>query len=91
MASTYTEERRGHLQALAELLPDHGLVGRMVGGHDPVLWAWHPSTGRQTLIFATPTQRGWLFLWSPGGQGSAEDLGGTATAIKTVLAQEPDD
>ncbi|WP_084959517.1 hypothetical protein [Thermoactinospora rubra] len=89
MASTYAEERRTHLQALAELLPGHGLVGRMVGGADPVLWAWHPRTGRQTLVFATPTQRGWLFLWSPGGQGTTDDLEATAQALRAALGAEP--
>ncbi|WP_157247787.1 hypothetical protein [Nonomuraea typhae] len=88
MASTYTGERRTHLEALAELLPDHGLVGRMVGGDDPVLWAWHPRTGRQTIIFATPAYRGWMFLWSPGGQGSAEDLAQTARSLKETLSAE---
>lgn len=88
VATTYTEERRLHLQSLAELLPDHGLVGRMVGGGEPVLWVWHPRTGRQTLIFATPTQRGWLFLWSPGGQGGADELEMTVEALKAILGAD---
>ncbi|MFC4115763.1 hypothetical protein [Nonomuraea zeae] len=91
MASGYTGERRTHLEALAELLPNQGLVSRMIGGDDPVLWVWHPRTGRQTIIFATPSNRGWLFLWSPGGQGDAGDLERTASALRETLdqAQEP--
>ncbi|MGW0806839.1 hypothetical protein [Nonomuraea sp. NPDC002799] len=89
--SGYTGERRVHLEALAELLPDHGLVGRMVGGDDPVLWVWHPRTGRQTIIFATPSGQGWLFLWSPGGQGAVDDLEHTAAALRQTLdLPEPD-
>ncbi|SEF65812.1 hypothetical protein SAMN05444920_101304 [Nonomuraea solani] len=85
MASGYTGERRVHLEALAELLPNQGLVSRMVGDDDPVLWVWHPSTGRQTIIFATPSNQGWLFLWSSGGQGSADDLERTAAALRRTL------
>lgn len=85
MASGYTGERRAHLEALAELLPDQGLVSRMVGGDDPVLWVWHPRTGHQTIVFATPSSSGWLFLWSPGGQGRADDLRRTAGALRETL------
>ncbi|MBF8194010.1 hypothetical protein ITP53_51720 [Nonomuraea sp. K274] len=85
MASGYTGERRALLTALAELLPTQGLVSRMVGGDDPVLWVWHPSTGRQTIVFATPSNRGWLFLWSSGGQGGADDLERTAGALRQSL------
>ncbi|NBE92019.1 hypothetical protein FE391_36585 [Nonomuraea sp. KC401] len=85
MASGFTGERRVHLEALAELLPAVGLVGRLVGEDDPVLWVWHPHTGRQTIIFATPSGEGWLFLWSPGGQGSADDLARTAAALREAL------
>lgn len=85
MASGYTGERRVHLEALAELLPTHGLVSRMVGGDDPVLWVWHPSTGRQTMIFATPSHHGWQFLWSPGGQCAADDPERTAAALREAL------
>ncbi|MEV4175367.1 hypothetical protein [Nonomuraea sp. NPDC049709] len=86
MASGYTGERRVHLEALAELLPAHGLVSRMVGGEDPVLWVWHPRTGHQTIVFATPSNRGWQFLWSPGGQGSADDLERTSATLRQTLA-----
>jgi hypothetical protein len=91
VASGYTGERRAHLEALAELLPKQGLVSRMVGGEDPVLLVWHPSTGRQTIIFATPSASGWLFLWSPGGQGRADDLERAAAALRETLssAQRP--
>ncbi|MEO3802724.1 hypothetical protein [Nonomuraea sp. B1E8] len=85
MASGFTGERRVHLESLAELLPDVGLVSRLVGEDDPVLWVWHPHTGRQTIIFATPSGQGWLFLWSPGGQGSADDLESTAAALRRAL------
>ncbi|MER6507130.1 hypothetical protein ABT158_09975 [Nonomuraea sp. NPDC001636] len=85
MASGYTGERRTLLEALAELLPHQGLVSRMVGGDDPVLWVWHPRTRRQTIIFATPSSEGWTLLWSPGGQGSADDLEATADALRRTL------
>ncbi|MFE3449213.1 hypothetical protein ACFXJ8_09780 [Nonomuraea sp. NPDC059194] len=87
MKSTYTGQRRAHLESLAALLPGCGLVGRMVGGDDPVLWVWHPRTGRQTIIFATPAAKAWVFLWSPGGQGHADDLAGTAEALHTSLTE----
>ncbi|TMR88447.1 hypothetical protein [Nonomuraea basaltis] len=86
MTSGYTAERRTHLEALAELLPRQGLVSRMVGGDDPVLWVWHPHTSRQTIVFATPSASGWLFLWSPGGQGRADDLERTAGSLRETLA-----
>ncbi|NRQ40319.1 hypothetical protein HII36_52135 [Nonomuraea sp. NN258] len=89
MSSSYTGERRTHLAALAELLPHQGLVSRMVGGDDPVLWVWHPRTGRQTVVFATPSSSGWLFLWSPGGQGSADELERTASALREALDAAP--
>ncbi|MFI9597347.1 hypothetical protein [Nonomuraea sp. NPDC052265] len=85
MASGYTGERRTLLEALAELLPHRGLVSRMVGGDEPVLWVWHPRTRRQTIVFATPSSGGWTLLWSPGGQGGADDLEGTADALRRTL------
>ncbi len=85
MSSSYTGERRTHLQALAEMLPEHGLVSRMMGGDDPMLWVWHPRTGRHTIIFATPTADGWVFLWSSGGRGRVDDLGRTARALRETL------
>ncbi|NJP97188.1 hypothetical protein HCN51_48530 [Nonomuraea sp. FMUSA5-5] len=88
MASGYTGERRVHLEALAELLPAHGLVSRMVGGEDPVLWVWQPRTGRHTIIFATPSSQGWQFLWSPGGQAPVADLERTVTALRDALDSE---
>ncbi|MEO3863453.1 hypothetical protein [Acrocarpospora sp. B8E8] len=89
MASTsaYARQRRTHLEALAEQLPERGLVSRMLGGDDPVLWVWHPHTGRQTIVFATPAKDGWLFLWSPDGQESADDLDLTADSVKKLLAE----
>lgn len=85
MTSTYTGQRRAHLEALAALLPDHGLVSRMIGGADPVLWVWHPRTGRQTIVFATPSAGGWAFLWSPGGQSGVGDLEQAAQSLKATL------
>ncbi|MFB9475351.1 hypothetical protein ACFFR3_38180 [Nonomuraea salmonea] len=85
MVSGYTGERRARLEALAALLPAHGLVSRTVGGDDPVLWVWHPRTSRQTLVFATPANDGWRFLWSPRGQGTADDLEGTCAALRRTL------
>ncbi|WP_230465503.1 hypothetical protein [[Actinomadura] parvosata] len=85
VASGYTGERRVHLETLAELLPSHGLVSRMVGGEDPVLWVWQPRTGRHTVIFATPSSQGWQFLWSPGGQAPVADLERTVTALRDAL------
>jgi hypothetical protein len=87
VASTYTGERRTQLEALAELLPGQGLASRMVAADEAVLWVWHPRTGQQTLVFATPSRDGWLFLWSSGGQGSANDLRGTARALAEALAE----
>ncbi|WP_049577179.1 hypothetical protein [Nonomuraea sp. SBT364] len=85
MASAYTGERRTHLETLAALLKAQGLVSRLVGGDEPVLWAWHPRTGRRTLVFATPSQQGWQFLWSPGGQCDAADPERAARALKEEL------
>ncbi|WP_219471565.1 hypothetical protein [Nonomuraea rhizosphaerae] len=85
MASAYTGERRTHLEALAALLPGQGLASRMIGGEEAVLWVWHPGTARRTLVFATPSRDGWLFLWSPGGQSSVDDLRGTARALEEAL------
>ncbi|WP_067132729.1 hypothetical protein [Microtetraspora malaysiensis] len=84
--STYGPQRRTHLEELAGRLPERGLVGRMLGGDDPVLWVWHPETGNQTIIFAAPTIDGWMFLWSPDGQESAEDPGKTADAVTHLLS-----
>lgn len=85
MTSAYTGERRGRLQALAELLPAYRLVSRMVGDDHAVLWVWQPQSGRQTLVFATPAHRGWLFLWSPGGQCRADEPELAAQALKEAL------
>ncbi|MGW7479926.1 hypothetical protein ACWGH8_15190 [Nonomuraea muscovyensis] len=89
MSSTYTGERRTHLRALAEMLPAHGLVGRMMGGDDPMLRVWHPGTGRQTIVFAALTPDGWVFLWSPGGQGRTDDLDRTARALRDTFDPPP--
>ncbi|MFG1943557.1 hypothetical protein [Nonomuraea sp. NPDC048826] len=85
MASSYTGERRILLHDLAEALPRHGLVSRMVGGEEPLLWVWHPETSRQTLVFATPSREGWLFLWAPGGRAEANDLERAARRLEETL------
>ncbi|GAA5053774.1 hypothetical protein HNP84_002852 [Thermocatellispora tengchongensis] len=87
MTSTFAEQRRAHLQALSAQLPDRGLVGRTLGGEDPVLWIWHPRTGKQTIVFATPSTDGWLFLWSPGGQEDAANPAQTADLIEKLLSE----
>ncbi|MEZ0072244.1 hypothetical protein [Planotetraspora sp. GP83] len=84
--SAYGPQRRTFLEALAGQLPDHGLVGRLLGGDDPMLWVWHPRTGKQTIVFASPAKDGWLFLWSPDGQENAEDPGLAAETIKKLLS-----
>jgi hypothetical protein len=89
VTSTYTGQRRVHLEALAALLPSRGLVSRIVGSGEPVLWIWHPGTGRQTIVFATPTADAWVFLWSPGGQSGTDDPGATAEAIRATLTGDP--
>ncbi|MCG5211837.1 hypothetical protein [Streptosporangium sp. KLBMP 9127] len=89
MTSTFTEQRRVHLEALAARLPDRGLAGRMLGNDDPVLWIWHPRTGKQTIVFATPSGNGWLFMWSPDGQESADDIAQTAKLVEKLLSAGP--
>ncbi|MDF5754053.1 hypothetical protein [Spongiactinospora sp. TRM90649] len=86
MTSTFAEQRRAHLEKLAARLPDRGLVGRMIGSSDPVLWIWHPRTTRQTIVFATPSQDGWMFLWSPGGQERADSPDETADLVEKLLS-----
>ena len=87
MTSTFAEQRRAHLDALAAELPDCGLVGRMLGAADPVLWIWYPDTGRQTIVFATQSSDGWVFLWSPDGHEDAGNPAQTADLIKKLLAE----
>src|SRR5690606_32230685 len=58
----------------------------MVGEEEPLLWVWHPQTGGQTLVFATPARDGWVFLWGEGGRGDAENLDHTARALRDTLA-----
>ncbi|SDG16315.1 hypothetical protein SAMN05421505_102114 [Sinosporangium album] len=89
MTSTYTQQRRTHLETLAAQLPEYGLVGRLLGGEDPMLWVWHPTTGKQTIIFATPTKDGWLFLWSPNGQAKADATTTTVELLRKALADPP--
>jgi hypothetical protein len=88
VTSTFTEQRRAHLEALAAQLPGRGLVGRMLGSEDPVLWIWHPRTEKQTIVFATPSKNGWLFLWAPDGQKSVDNVEQTADLVSDVLSEE---
>lgn len=83
----YGRQRLAHLEALAERLPERGLAARLLGGDDPVLSVWHPGTGRQTIVFATPAKEGWMFLWAPGGKASADRPGLVADMIVTTLSQ----
>jgi hypothetical protein len=59
----------------------------MLSEGDPVLWVWHPGTGRQTIVFATPTGRGWVFLWSPDSQEGADNPAHAADMLKKLLSQ----
>ncbi|RBQ14752.1 hypothetical protein DP939_38940 [Spongiactinospora rosea] len=88
MTSTFAEQRRAYLDELSARLPERGLIGRMLGGSDPMLWIWHPTTGKQTIVFATPSKNGWLFLWSPGGQEGADLPEQAADMVKKLLAEE---
>ncbi len=85
----YSGQRLARLEALAALLPEHGLSARLLGTDDPVLSVWHPGTGRQTIVFATPAKGGWMFLWAPGGQESADDPGRAAERIGRTLSRRP--
>ncbi|MBG0815936.1 hypothetical protein HS045_17420 [Planomonospora sp. ID82291] len=90
MTDTFTQQRLAHLGSLSAELPGRGLVGRLLGDGDPVLWVWNPGTGRQTIVFAAPARDGWLFLWSPGGQGGAGDPARAAELIGTSLEDASD-
>ncbi|MGI5160079.1 hypothetical protein [Microbispora sp. CA-102843] len=85
----YSGQRLAHLEALAARLPERGLTARLLGTDDPVLSVWHPDTGRQTIVFATPAKEGWMFLWAPGGQESADDPGRAAELISQTLSRQP--
>jgi hypothetical protein len=89
VTDTFAQQRLAHLESLAAELPDLGMVGRLLGGDDPVLWVWHPGTGRQTIVFATPAKDGWLFLWSPDGQEGTGDPGHVAESVGKLLAGAP--
>ncbi|WP_169979298.1 hypothetical protein [Microbispora sp. H10836] len=85
----YSGQRLIHLAALAARLPEHGLAARLLGTDDPVLSVRHPGTGRRTIVFATPAREGWMFLWAPGGQESADDPGRAAEMISRTLSGHP--
>ncbi|WP_030506475.1 hypothetical protein [Microbispora rosea] len=85
----YSRQRLARLGALAARLPGLGLSARLLGTDDPVLSVWHQGTGRQTIVFATPTKEGWMFLWAPGGQESADDPGRAAELIGQTLSRPP--
>ncbi|MEV4376405.1 hypothetical protein [Streptosporangium sp. NPDC049644] len=86
MPNTFTQQRLAHLDSLAAELRQRGLVSRTLGGAAPVLWVWHPDSGRQTIVFATPVKGGWLFLWSPDGEESADDPALAAGSVERLLA-----
>ncbi|GAA3124965.1 hypothetical protein GCM10010466_14780 [Planomonospora alba] len=89
LTDTFSRQRLAHLESLAAELPGRGLVGRMLGGGDPVLWIWHPGTGKQTIVFATPAREGWLLLWSPSGQEGTGDPAHVAELIGKLLGDDP--
>ncbi|WP_326637201.1 hypothetical protein OG884_26275 [Streptosporangium sp. NBC_01755] len=86
MPNTFTQQRLAHLDSLAAELQRRGLVSRTLGGTTPVLWVWHPDSGRQTIVFATPVKDGWLFLWSPDGEESTDDPVHAADSVERLLA-----
>ncbi|MDP9861295.1 MULTISPECIES: hypothetical protein [Streptosporangium] len=85
VTAAFAQQRLARLEALAAELSGRGLVGRIVGATAPVLWVWHPGSGRQTIVFASPAREGWLFLWSPDGQESAEAPGHVAELVRKLL------
>ncbi|MEU7692406.1 hypothetical protein OHB01_21780 [Microbispora hainanensis] len=85
----YSRQRLARLEALAARLSGQGLSARLLGTDDPVLSVRHPGTGRQTIVFATPSGEGWMFLWAPGGQESADDPGRAAELIGQALSRPP--
>lgn len=86
MPNTFTQQRLAHLDSLADELRQRGLGSRTLGGITPVLWVWHPDGHRQTIVFATPAQDGWLFLWSPDGEESADEPARAAESVERLLA-----
>ncbi|GGO30435.1 hypothetical protein [Microbispora bryophytorum] len=85
----YSGQRLARLEALAARLREHGMSAQLLGTDDPVLSVRHPGTGRQTIVFATPAREGWMFLWAPGGQESADDPGRAAELIGRTLSPHP--
>ncbi|WP_433254153.1 hypothetical protein ACQPYK_11970 [Streptosporangium sp. CA-135522] len=89
MTAPFVQQRLAHLESLAAGLRGRGLMCRMLGAGNPVLWVWHPGNGRQTIVFASPAGDGWLFLWAPDGQESAEDPGRAAGLVGKLLDGTP--
>ncbi|WP_329091903.1 MULTISPECIES: hypothetical protein [unclassified Streptosporangium] len=89
MPNAFTQQRLAHLDSLATELRQRGLASRTLGGTAPVLWVWHPDSLRQTIVFATPVRDGWLFLWSPDGEESADDPAHAADSVEKLLAPLP--
>ncbi|WP_440099577.1 hypothetical protein [Streptosporangium sp. H16] len=85
MPNTFTQQRLAHLDSLAAELRQRGLASRTLGGAAPVLWVWHPDSRRQTIVFATPVRDGWLFLWAPDGEESADDPARAADSVEKLL------
>ncbi|WP_326820838.1 hypothetical protein OHA77_10365 [Streptosporangium sp. NBC_01639] len=89
VTAEFARQRLAHLESLATELAARGLASRMLGTGAPVLWVWHPRSGRQTIVFAGPAADGWLFLWSPGGQGRAEEPVHVADLLGKLLDGTP--
>ncbi|WP_344920681.1 hypothetical protein [Streptosporangium oxazolinicum] len=90
MPNAFTQQRLAHLDSLATELRQRGLASRTLGGTAPVLWVWHPDSLRQTIVFATPVRDGWLFLWAPDGEESADDPAHAADSVERLLTPLPE-
>lgn len=87
MSNPFAQQRRILLESLATALSRRGLLSTLIGGEDAMLLVRHPRTGRQTVVFATPVGKGWLFLWSPDGEESADHPGPVADLLVKLLSR----
>lgn len=69
VTAEFARQRLAHLESLATELAARGLASRMLGTGAPVLWVWHPRSGRQTIVFAGPAADGWLFCGRRAARG----------------------
>lgn|GEM_PF-545520 len=90
MPNAFTQQRLAHLDSLAAELRQRGMESRTLGETAPVLWVWHPGSHRQTIVFATPVKDGWLFLWAPDGEESADDPAHAADSVERLLVPPPE-